>query len=84
MLPEDDLTFVAVLRNLVDAKWCGFIPKAPLFGSTAPALRRNYISRIMASFACRISRIPRPGNYGDLDKIARLAKVAVALQASTS
>ena len=51
---KDELAAVVTLKDLVDGKWCGFIPRTQLFGSTAAVLHYNCLSRVIASLACRI------------------------------
>ena len=62
---QDELTAVVTLKDLVDGRWYGFIPRTQLFGSTAAVLHYNCLSRIIASLACRILKIPCVGYYDD-------------------
>ena len=62
---KDELAAVVTLKDLVDGQWYGFIPRTQLFGSTAAVLHYNCLSRVIASLACRILKIPCVGYYDD-------------------
>ena len=66
---EDELAAVVTLKDLVDGQWYGFIPRTQLFGSTAAVLHYNCLSRVIASLACRILKIPCVGYYDDFGLI---------------
>ena len=62
---KDELAAVVTLKDLVGGQWYGFIPRTQLFGSTAAVLHYNCLSRVIASLACRILKIPCVGYYDD-------------------
>ena len=80
---EDELTAVATLQSPEDEKCYGFIPKTQLFGSAAAVLRYNCLSRVIASLACRVLKLPCVGYCGDFAIAAPRILINEALEAST-
>ena len=58
---KDELAAAVTLKGPVGGEWYGFIPHTQLLGSTAAALHYNCLSRVIASLACRVLKIPRVG-----------------------
>ena len=69
MTTNDELAAAVTLKDPVDGQWYGFIPRTQLFGSTAAALHYNCLSRVIASLACRVLKIPCVGYYDDFGLI---------------
>ena len=61
----------------------GFIPKSQLFGSAAAVLHYNCLSRVIASLACRILKLPCVGYYDDFLIVATRTLIDKALEAFT-
>ena len=80
---EDEQAAVVTLQSPEDGKWYGFIPKTQLFGSTAAVLHYNCLSRVIASLACRILKLPCVGYYDDFAIIAPRLIINKALEAFT-
>ena len=81
---KDELAAVVTLKDLVDGRWYGFIPRTQLFGSTAAVLHYNCLSRVIASLACRILKIPCVGYYDDFGIILPECLVKDGLSVFTS
>ena len=81
---KDELAAVVTLKDLVDGNWYGFIPRTQLFGSTAAVLHYNCLSRVIASLACRILKIPCVGYYDDFGIILPVCLVKDGLDIFTS
>ena len=81
---KDELAAAVTLKDPVDGQWYGFIPRTQLFGSTAAALHYNCLSRVIASLACRMLKIPCVGYYDDFGIIlpGRLVKDGLGIFAS--
>ena len=62
---EGELSTVATLQNPRDQRLCGWKPKAQLSGSTVAVLRNNFLSRVIATLACRFLKITCVGFLGD-------------------
>ena len=67
---RDELAAAVTLRHPLDGGRRGSIPRTRLFGSTAPVLHYDCLSRIIASLTCRVRKFPRIGYYDDFGIIS--------------
>ena len=81
---EDELAAAVTLKNPAGGQWYGFVPHTQLFGSTAAALHYNCLSRVVASLACRVLKIPCVGYYDDFGLISPECLIKDALGIFTS
>ena len=79
----DDRFDVIALWNPADAAWYGFRTRSLLFGSTAAALRNNFLSRIIDSVLCRLLVIPTFGYFDDFGFFTRSADERETMEALT-
>ena len=84
LVPSRRLLATVLLREPQRGSWRAFLPNAQLFESAAAVLQYSGFSRVVASLATRIWKIPAMGYFGDFGMAAPLPLTEEALLAFTN